>query len=144
MTNTEILEELYGRLPNAEADALIDLILSGEPSGVSRAEKFLNGEEETKHQYNLFQGIREKPIYKTVNRFMNGELQGSVQILKMLSSVLTQMFIQCELRGLNPKIFEVGKVTDLINQIVYSKDAESLEEELKNLLIGLGFSETVN
>lgn len=143
MTRNELLEELYGRLPNKEADALIDMLLGGDPDGITRAEKFLNGDAEPKHSYNLFQSIKEKPIYKTVSRYMNGEIEDSVQILKMLSSILTQMFIQCELRGLSPETFEVGKVTDLINKIIYSNDTETLEEEIKNIIIELGFSEPV-
>lgn len=141
MTKNELLEELYGRLPNKEADALIDMLLEDDPEGIVRAEKFLNGDDEPRHRYNLFQSIKEKPIYKTVSRYMNGEIEDDVQILKMLSSILTQMFIQCELRGLSPDMFEVGKVTDIINKIIYSNDTETLEEELKNLIIELGFSE---
>jgi hypothetical protein len=139
----EILEELYSKLPNKEVDNLIDLILDNDPSGITKAIQFLNGEEEPKHHYNLFQSIKEKPIYKTVAKYMGGEITEEIQILKMLSSILTQIFIQCELRGLNPDNFEVGKITDIINKIIYSNDTSTLEEDIKNAIIDLGFQEPI-
>ena len=141
MTKTDILEQLYDRLPNREADTLIDLILEDDPSGIAQAEHFLNGENLPKQTYNLFQSIKEKPIYKTVHKFMEGELEDNIQVLKMLSSILTQIFIQCELRNLNPDDFNLVGITDLVLDIAKTNEiTNSLANEIKSIIIELGYN----
>ena len=137
----EVLEELYNRLPNREADTLIDLILEDDPSGVEQAEHFLNGKNLPKQTYNLFQSIKEKPIYKTVHKFMEGELEDNIQVLKMLSSILTQIFIQCELRNLNPDDFNLVGITDLVLGVAKTNEiTNSLANEIKSIIIELGYN----
>ena len=126
MNKSDILEELYDRLPNREADNIINLILDGDPDGVAKAERFLDGKAVAKNTYNLFQSIAEKPISKTVAKFMEGSLPDAVQVCKMLSSILTQIFIQCELRGLSPDAFDIQEITCLLNAV--AGESGSIEE----------------
>lgn len=140
MTKTDILEQLYDRLPNREADNLIDMLLEDE-SNLDKALQFLEGKPEKKLQYNLFAGIENKPIYKTVAKFMDDELEEPVQVLKMLSSILTQIFIQCELRSLNPGDFNLVAITDAILRLADTTDLDnSIVNDIKSIIIDLGYN----
>ena len=143
MNQAEVLEELYERLPNKEADELIDLVLSDD-SNISKAVAFLSKSKMSELNitpYDFFAGINGKPIYKTVAKFMNGELNDVIQVLKMLSSLLTQIFIQCELRGLNPGNFCIKNITDVINKISQVSELDiSIADDVKNIIIGLGWN----
>lgn len=145
MTSTQILEELYSRLPSREADRLIDSILDQKPGSLEEAEVFLSGgaKVNTNKSYNLFQGIAEKPIYKTVTKFMSGELENPLQICKMLSSIITQIFIQCEIRGLNSSQFDLQPIFTVIQNISDAGDTidGDILIEIQNIIEALGWKE---
>ena len=140
MNKLDVLEELYNRLPDREADSLIDLLLEDE-SNLDKAVKFLEGKPEKGLQYNLFSSIENKPIYKTVTKFMEDGLKEPVQVLKMLSSVLTQIFIQCELRSLNPGDFNLVAITDAILRLADASELNSsIVNDIKSIIIDLGYN----
>lgn len=142
MTKSEVLEELYGQLPDREADRLIDMILEDD-SALPKAEAWITrGNPITLEGYNLFAGIKTKPIYRTVAKFMEGGIDDPVQTLKMLSSVLTQIFIQCELRDMAPSDFSLSALTDLIlDASAVSRIDSALAERIKTVLSELGFGQ---
>ena len=146
MEKSDILEELYNRLPNREADNLINMILDGDPEGISRAENFLRGKPESRLSYNLFQSILEKPICKTVAKFMDGNLLDTVSVCKMLSSILTQIFIQCELRDISLGEFDIQRITgllDTVSQAAGNLDTDSdLYLDVQSAIRDLGWEDS--
>ena len=143
MDKSEVLEELYNRLPNREADRMIDMLLEDD-SNLEKVITFLSkGMTPKPSNYNLFSSIETKPIYKTVAKFMSGELEDPLQICKMLSSIVTQIFIQCELRGLNSSQFDFQPIFAVIQDISEAGDTINGEIliDIKNILESLGWNE---
>ena len=86
MNKSDILESLYEMLPDEEADECITLVLSDDDN-LDKALSFLIRKgvipgNDSKDSF--FSKVKEKPVYKTVRKFMAGELEDKWQVMKML------------------------------------------------------------
>jgi len=140
MDRSEVLEQLYAKLPDKRADELIDLVLSDE-SYIAEAEDYLLNGDEPQEQINIFAAIKGKPLYKNTLKFMEDETENVYVIMKMLSSIITQILIQCELRENKTPYNILDKLTKLLLEISKEGDfiSADLKEEIKSEIYFLGW-----
>lgn len=91
-------------------------------------------------RYEFLQNLKGKPIYKNISEFRKGNLS-NIEIMKMISSLITQILIQIEH---NPEITAKSLQIDVLLSILkdYSENPSNIDfDRINSLLDNYGWKD---
>jgi hypothetical protein len=98
---TRINAEIYKNLGNTIVESSLDL-------------EFINS-------------IKDKAVYKNLKKFINGVTNDKLEVIKLLSSLVTHMTIECQIKGQEMKKYPIKGLINAVDSLVYG-EVGSLDE----------------
>lgn len=141
MNRSSILERLYELNHDKSVDKesvskLMNDVISKKVSE-SEAESELRSIDPAYIRTSFLQNLKGKPIYKNISEYKKGNLS-DIEIMKMISSLITQIFIQVEHNDeITPKSLQVDELLEIISQ--YSNKSIIDTNKIDSLLDDYGW-----
>lgn len=143
MNRSSILERLYElkdylekdselESSSRDVDLLIEDFLSNKVS-ISDVEVKLRSMDPSYIRSEFLHNLEGKPVYQSIKDYKKGKLT-QIQIAKMVSSLITQVLIQCERDpSINCKSLQIGGLMKVLEE--YSHNSEIINTELLDYLL---------
>jgi cellulose synthase/poly-beta-1,6-N-acetylglucosamine synthase-like glycosyltransferase len=79
---------------------------------------------ESSLDYELINSLKGKAIYKNLVKAINGDELKKYDLIKLLSSLITHITIECDLKGKNLKDFPIKTLLNSLDTLVYGDGGE--------------------
>lgn len=128
MANT--LDELLKKLDEAYIRG--DNVLINEINKQINELLGVNNDDKTKIDEGFINNIKGKAVYKNLKKVIEGENLDKINTMKLLSSLVTHMIIECQIYNHDIKEFPIREVLSYIDRLVYNEKFEL--DEVNNFL----------